>query len=272
MLEAYKAFRTLAIEQEGRLLSIQLNRPESLNSVGGGLHEELEDIWAVVRGDDSVGAVLLTGSGRAFCSGGDVKGMANSASATDEANPAQRVAGVLGGAKRLVANMLEVEQPIVAAVQGYAMGLGATIALCSDVVIAAEDAVFADTHVSIGLVAGDGGAVIWPLLLPINTAKYYLMTGDRISGADAARLGLVLKAVPAADLQDEARAIATRLANGPSMAIRFTKTTVNKILRERLNLLLDTSLILEAVTMFTDDHREASAAFVEKRAPHFTGR
>jgi enoyl-CoA hydratase len=143
--------------------------------------------------------------------------------------------------------------------------------MCSDVVIAAEDAVLADTHVKIGMVAGDGGTVIWPLLLPINTAKYYLMTGDRLTGKDAERLGLVVKAVPAEALQPEARAIAQRLADGP-VAVRFTKMAVNKILRERVNLLFDTSLLLEAASMFSDDHREATAAFTEKRTPTFTGR
>jgi enoyl-CoA hydratase len=269
MLDRYNDLSTLRIEQDGRLLSVTLNRPESLNSVGGGLHEHLEDLWAVVRRDASVGAVLLTGAGRAFCAGGDVKGMANTAGG--ERSPVATTAGMLTGAKNLIASMLEVEQPIVAAVQGYAMGLGATIALCCDVVIAAEDAILADTHVSVGIVAGDGGAVIWPLLLPVNTAKYYLMTGDRITGKDAERLGLVLRAVPAASLRAEAEAIARKLAAGPSMAIRFTKTSVNKILRERLNLLLDTSLALEAATMYSDDHREATAAFVEKREPKYSG-
>jgi enoyl-CoA hydratase len=270
MLDRYQDFGTLAIEQDGRLLSVTLNRPESLNSVGGGMSEHLEDLWAVVRRDSSVGAVLLTGAGRAFCAGGDVKGMASSAGG--ERSVVSTTASLLAGSKNLIASMLEVEQPIVAAVHGYAMGLGATIALCSDVVIAAEDAILADTHVSVGIVAGDGGAVIWPLLLPINTAKYYLMTGDRMTGKDAERLGLVVRAVPAESLRAEAEAIARRLADGPSMAIRFTKTSINKILRERLNLLLDTSLALEAATMHSDDHREASAAFVEKRDPTFTGR
>jgi enoyl-CoA hydratase len=269
MLDRYSDLSTLRIEQDGRLLSVTLNRPESLNSVGGGMHEHLEELWAAVRRDTSVGAILLTGAGRAFSAGGDVKGMASS-SAGDR-SVVGSTASLLAGAKNLITSMLEVEQPIVAAVQGYAMGLGATIALLSDVVIAAEDAILADTHVSVGIVAGDGGAVIWPLLLPLNTAKYYLMTGDRLTGKDAERLGLVLKAVPAESLRAEAEAIARRLADGPSMAIRFTKTTINKILRERVNLLLDTSLILESATMFSDDHREATAAFVEKRDPRFSG-
>jgi len=269
MLDRYSDLHTLRIEQDGRLLSVTLNRPESLNSVGGGMHEHLEELWATVRRDNSVGAILLTGAGRAFSAGGDVKGMASSSA--EHRSVVGGAAALLAGAKNLITSMLEVEQPIVAAVQGYAMGLGATIALCSDVVIAAEDAILADTHVSVGIVAGDGGAVIWPLLLPLNTAKYYLMTGDRLTGKDAERLGLVLKAVPAEGLLAEAGAIARRLADGPSMAIRFTKTSINKILRERANLLLDTSLILESATMFSDDHREATAAFVEKRDPRYSG-
>jgi enoyl-CoA hydratase len=271
MLDRYKDFTTLQIEQEGRLLSVTLNRPETLNAVGGGMHEHLEELWTVIRGDASVGAVLLTGAGRAFSSGGDVKGMAASAGGGGNSVP-QAVTSFLHGAKRLISNMLDVDQPIVVAIQGYAMGLGATIALCGDVVLAAEDAILADTHVGIGLVAGDGGAIIWPLLLPINTAKYYLMTGDRITGKDAERLGLVVRAYPAESLQAEAKAIAQRLADGPTMAIRFTKTTVNKIIRERLNFLFDTSLALEAATMFSEDHREATAAFVEKRKPNYIGR
>jgi enoyl-CoA hydratase len=276
MLDRYRDFKTLEITQDGRLLSVMLNRPESLNAVGGGMHEELEDLFMVIRRDQTVGAVLLTGSGRAFSSGGDVKGMARTSSGGeergDERSPAQSVGQMLIGAKTLVANLLDIEQPIVCAVHGYAMGLGATIALCSDVVIAAEDAIIADTHVNIGLVAGDGGAVIWPLLLPINTAKYYLMTGARITGKDAERLGLVLKAVPADELAGEARRIAEELANGPTLAIRWTKTSVNKILRERLNLLFDTSLVLEGATLLSEDHREATAAFVERRRPTYLGR
>lgn len=267
----YRAFTTLRVEQRERLLSVVLDRPDSLNAVNPLLHRELEDLFSVIRRDASVGAVLLTGAGRAFCAGGDVKGMAESASSVDD-GVAQRVGRLLIGAKTLITNMLEVEVPIVTAVQGYAMGLGATIALCSDVVIAADDAVFADNHVSVGLVAGDGGALIWPLLLPINTAKYYLMTGERITGKEAAQLGLVLKSVPAEDLLGEATSIATRLANGPTLAIRWTKTSVNKILRDRVNLLFDTSLVLEGASMLSHDHSEATAAFVAKRAPDFLGK
>ena len=271
MLQRFQEFNTLKVEQEGRLLLLTLNRPESLNAVNGEMHTELEDIWPMLRRDDSIGAVLLTGAGRAFCAGGDVKFMAGDAAGDQDRSVGETVSTLLHEAKHLILGMLDVEVPIVAAVHGYAMGLGATLALCSDVAIVAEDAVLADNHVGIAMVAGDGGTVIWPQLMPLNTAKYYLMTGDRLTGKEAERLGMVLRAVPADAVHGEARAIAERLANGP-LAVRFTKIAVNKILRERALALLDTSLILEAASMHSKDFHEATTAFADKRKPNFTGR
>lgn len=264
-------YDTLLVEREDRLLKVTLNRPDSLNAVSGEMHADLEDLFHRVSDDASVGAILLSGAGRAFCAGGDVKSMAGSADGTAERTPFDLASSFLQTGRRIVTKLLDVEQPIVSAVQGYAFGIGATLALCCDVVVAADDAVFADTHVGIGLVAGDGGTLMWPLLLPINTAKYYLMTGDRITGADAERLGLVVKAVPADQLEVTAHEIAARLAAGPTLAIKWTKMAVNKAIRERANLMFDTSLLLEGLTRLSDDHQEATTAFVEKRPPKYRG-
>ena len=261
----YGKFEKVLARQEARLLTLSLNRPHALNAIGDGMHEELEELVKLVRTDDSVGAILLRGEGRGFCAGGDIKEMAASQQAHST-----RAASIFR-TKELLYSMLEVEQPIIAAVHGFAIGLGASIALFCDVVIAAEDAFFADTHVNVGVVAGDGGAVLWPLLLPFGVAKYHLLTGDRISGSDAARLGMVYKAVPADKVLEEATAVAHRLASGPPLAIRFTKTAVNQVLRERLNLVLDIGLALSAITYISDDHREAARAFTEKRDPVFRG-
>jgi len=275
-------YDTLIVEQEDRLLKVTLNRPETLNAIGGGMHEALHDLWYRVRTDNSVGAILLTGAGRAFSSGGDVKGMAATAAtgATGDNigrggasyNKSMQIGGLLQGPKRLIMEMLDVEQPIVCAVHGYAVGLGASVALCSDVVIAADDAILRDDHVGIGLVAGDGGTMIWPMLLPVNTAKYFLMTGEPITGKRAAELGLVVKSVPAEDLYATAYELAARLAAGPTLAIKFTKMAVNKAIKERANLLFDTSLLFEGATFISDDHLNATAAWVERRAPEFKGR
>jgi enoyl-CoA hydratase/carnithine racemase len=176
------------------------------------------------------------------------------------------------GPRRLILNMLEVEAPIVTAVNGDAIGLGATLALLGDVVVASESARIADTHVRMGLVAGDGGAVIWPLLIGVNKAKEFLMTGDFVHAPEAERIGLVNHVVPVDDVVPRAREIAERLANGPTWAIRWTKASINKAIRERFNLILDTSLAFEAMTSSTEDHKEAALSFFEKRPPQFKGR
>ncbi|MEU8270796.1 enoyl-CoA hydratase/isomerase family protein, partial [Sphaerisporangium sp. NPDC049002] len=212
-------YKTLLVSRDDGLATIALNRPERLNAIGGGLEEELGRALAEVADDPAVRAVLLRGEGRAFCAGGDVKDMAGRAEDEIAPSAGQQVYQILRG-RRILETILSVPQPIVAAVHGYAMGLGATIALFCDVVVAAEDAQFADTHVSIGLVAGDGGAVVWPLAMPLGAARYYLMTGDRVSGTEAARLGLALRAVPAGDLLDEATAIARRLADAAPLAVQ----------------------------------------------------
>jgi enoyl-CoA hydratase len=269
MTDRYAHLKTINVEREGHLLLVELNRPHALNAVGDGMHEELEDLFALIRTDERANAVLLTGAGRAFCAGADMKEL--EAPDLDGHGPVGRVAWMVDHARRLVDNMLGLDIPIVAAVRGYALGMGCTLALFCDVVIASEDAVFADNHVSVGLVAGDGGTVIWPLLMAFNSAKYYLLTGDRVTGPEAHRLGLVHKCVPGDELLGEARAIAERFANGPSLAVRGTKRAVNKVLHDRVGLLLDPALALEGISFLSDDHQEASRAFVEKRSPSFRG-
>lgn len=264
-------YETILLHRKDGVATIALNRPERLNAIGGGLERELERAFSEIAADSSVRAVLLRGEGRAFCAGGDVKDMAQSADDGAGSSAAQRVYQIMHG-RRILETILSVPQPIVAAVHGYAFGLGATIALFCDVVIAAEDAQFADTHVAVGLVAGDGGAVAWPLAMPIGAARYYLMTGDRLNGVEAARLGLVLRAVPADRLLSEATAVARRLADAAPLAVQGTKATINRIVRERMNLVLDVGLALEGGTFVSDDHKEAAAAFVEKRKPVFRGR
>ena len=171
--------------------------------------------------------------------------------------------------RRIVQNMLDVEQPIVAAINGDALGFAANVALLCDITVAAETAKLADTHVALGAVAGDGGAVIWPLLIGPNRAKEYLMLGDSITGADAARIGLVNYAVPADQVLPKARELAQRLADGPTWAIRWSKLAVNKWLKQQANLIMDAGLAYEALTLTTQDHKEAVKALVEKRKPNF---
>jgi enoyl-CoA hydratase/carnithine racemase len=260
----YSRYQTLQIGCADQVATVTLNRPQALNAVNPQMHTELEELFAEITSDDAINAIVLTGAGRAFCAGGDIRGMDSRAR-----EGAQRIP--LRSAKRLVQNMLEVEQPIIGAINGDAVGLGATLALFCDVIIADEKARFGDTHIKVGLVAGDGGAVIWPLLVGIARAKELLMTGDLISAAEAERIGLINRVVAAGQAYPEGLALAKRLAAGPTRAIRWTKLSLNKRLKDEVNLVLDASLAVETLSMATEDHKEAARAFVEKRPPRFTG-
>jgi len=269
-MSAYDAFTTVLARKEGHVLTVSLNRPAQRNAINGEVHNALREILELAAEDAEVRAIVLRGEGKAFCAGGDVGTMVGA----EEGGATSPALGVLStlDATRMIDMLLAVRQPIVCALQGFAMGLGATIALLCDVVVMAEDAVIADTHVNIGLVAGDGGAVLWPLLESFAAAKWHLMTGERVSGLDAVRLGLALKAVPAAELDDEAQRLAARLAQVAPLAVQGTKATLNRVIRDRIHLLLETGLLLEGATMVSEDHHEAATAFLGKRPAVFTGR
>src|SRR4029453_6893790 len=260
----YSRYHYLSVERKEKVLVVALNRPESLNAINAPLHTELSQIFADIAQDRETEAVVLTGKGRAFCAGGDIKWF--------QGMTAQQLDALFIEARKIIIDMLEVEQPIIAAVNGAATGLGATLALFSDVIFAAENAKIGDPHVRVGVVAGDGGAVIWPWLVGAARAKEFLMAGDIISATEAERIGLINHVVPADQLMDKAMTFANRLANGPTKAIRWTKVSVNKILRDTANLVLDTSLALEKHCFVTEDHKEAIRSFVEKREPKFTGK
>ena len=259
----YSRYHYLSVERKDKVLVVAFNRPESLNAINAALHTEISQVFADIAQDREAEVIVLTGKGRAFCAGGDIKWF-------QEMTP-QQLDALFAEARKIIIDMLEVEQPIIAAVNGAATGLGATLALFSDVIFAAENAKIGDPHVRVGVVAGDGGAVIWPWLVGAARAKEFLMTGDIISATEAERIGLINHVVPADKLLDSAMAFANRLANGPTKAIRWTKVSVNKILRDTANLVLDTSLALEKQCFATADHQEAIRAFVEKREPKFTG-
>jgi enoyl-CoA hydratase len=247
---------------------VTLNRPDSLNAVNAVMHHELMTIWLDLAEDQEVNAIILTGAGRAFCAGGDVKNMASRAGTSDGR---RRSLATPAEARRIVEGMLDVEQPIIGAINGDAVGLGATIALLTDITVVSEKARFADTHVRVGIVAGDGGALIWPLLVGPHRAKEFLMRGHFINGAEAGRIGMVNYAVPPEQVMAKARELAQELADGPTWAIRWSKLAVNKWLKHQANLIMDASLAYEMMTFGTEDQKEAARAFVEKRKAKFQG-
>lgn len=238
---------------------VTLNRPERLNAVNRALHADLASFSRDAQEDATVRVVVLTGAGRAFCAGGDFS--------DDQWSGAD--SNALDEGRQIVDNLLDLQKPIVSAVHGYAMGLGATISLLCDVVVAGRSAVFADTHVKMGIGAGDGGAVIWPLLMGVNRAKWHLMTGERVTGEDLQQLGLVTFLVEDDQVQAKALECATTLAHGSASAIAASKVPVNTYIKMVSDLVLPLSMRMEGETMRSKDAAEAQAAFREKRAPRF---
>lgn len=257
-------YETIRIEKADGLAILTLNRPERLNAVNGAMHSELMTLFLDVQSDPEVRAAVLTGAGRAFCAGGDFGADADMRTKSGMT--------IVQEARRIVDNLLDCEKPVVSAVNGPAAGLGATIALLCDVVIASRNARIGDPHVKMGITAGDGGAVIWPLLVGVNKAKYMLMTGELVAAEKAFEMGLVNEVVDEGQALDAALGIARRLAAGAPYAVQSSKVAVNKFIKMVSNLVLPVSLSLEEYSMTTDDHREAVKAFQEKREPTFTGR
>ena len=259
-------FATLRLARVGQVLRVSIDHPSSpLNAVDGRLHHDLTALFARLKRENDARAVLLTGRGRAFSAGGDFAWFP----ALQEPG---RLEALRRDAKQPIWDLLDVEVPIVAAVNAHAMGLGASIALLCDVIFMADTATIGDPHVKAGIVAGDGGAAIWPLAVGPARAKEYLLTGDPLTAAEAERIGLVNHVVPAAELDAAAMAFATRLAAGAPLAVRYTKLAVNKLVKDALNVAFDTSTALELLTFHSEDHAEALAAFREKRPPVFKGR
>ncbi len=257
-------YTTIKIEKRKNGVAIAtLNRPEKLNAVDRAMHTELTTLSLDANEDPDVRVLVITGAGRAFCAGGDFSGSAQS--------PVRGGGQTMREARQIVDNLLDCEKPVITAVNGYAMGLGATVALLGDVVVAGKSATFADTHVRMGIGAGDGGQVIWPLLMGVNKAKFFLMTGDRLPAEEAERAGLVNFLVEDDQLMKQALEIADRLAAGPGQAIAASKMPINKYIKMVSNLVLPLSLKLEEANMAGEDAREAALAFQEKREPKFTG-
>jgi enoyl-CoA hydratase len=255
--EKYQAIR---FSRRGRILELTMDRPATLNAVDATLHRELSQVFADAALDPDSDVVVLTGAGRAFCAGGDVSWM------QDAIDHPETFEQTVAEAKAIIFSMLDCEKPLIAKINGPAVGLGATIALFCDVSFANEDTYIADPHVSIGMVAGDGGAVIWPHLIGFARAKEFLMTGDRISARRAAEIGLINHAVPGDRLNADVDAFADRLVNGATKAIRWTKTTVNIALKQLAHGMMDTGLAYEALTNISNDHKRLVKAFRERSA------
>jgi enoyl-CoA hydratase len=259
-------YETLKFTRAGRVLTITINLPDRLNVVTERLHNEMASVFYEAADDKESDVIILTGAGNVFCAGGDLNWL--DAELNEGVMPFVVEARTM---KRIVHGLLDCPKPVIARVNGDAMGFGASIALLCDVVIAVESARFADPHVKVGLSAGDGGALIWPQLIGYAKAKHYLMTGEPIGAVEAERIGLITFAKPAAELDAFVEKYAERLARGAQTAIRYTKITTNIGLRNLLTSVFEAGVAYEGLCKHTADYREGVSAFLEKRRPNFTG-
>jgi enoyl-CoA hydratase len=262
----YEDYQALKVSRAGKIVTVAFNRPEVKNATNPRMHQELVRVFPEIGRDPEAHVVILTGEGDAFSAGGDLSTL------RDSLDNHERWIESMMEAREIVMGLVDLDRPVIARVNGHAVGLGATLALLCDIVIASNKAKIADPHVGVGLVAGDGGSIIWPALIGYARAKRYLLTGDAITGAEAAEIGLVSEACELEELDARVDAFAQKIANGASVAVRLTKKAVNMDLKARLDAMIEAHLGLETMSHLSQDHREAVNAFLEKRKPVFTGR
>jgi enoyl-CoA hydratase len=264
-MTSYALTNELEVESDGPIRIVRLNRPEQLNATNHGLHSGLADLFPQIDQDEDVRAVVLTGKGRAFSAGGDFHYL-------DEltGDEALRRQTLIDG-KAIVNGMMRCRVPIVAAVNGPAVGLGCSLVALSDIVYMAESAHLADPHVLLGLVAGDGGPITWPLMTSLQLAKEYALTGDRIPAARAAQMGLANHVCPDDEVLDQALACAHRIAKLPRQAVADTKRILNLHLERAVTATLDYALAAEDRSFTSPELRANLDRLLAPRPPRAEG-
>jgi enoyl-CoA hydratase len=259
----YSDYQHILFERpEPGILWITLNRPEVLNAADRRLHTEFVNLWGTLDRDPSVRCAVITGAGRAFSAGGDLQLVEDA-----YRNP-EEIMRILEEARDLVYNQLRCNVPIVSAINGAAVGAGLVIALLADISIAAESARLTDGHVRMGVAAGDHAAIVWPLLIGMAKAKYYLLTSEFVDGREAERIGLVAKCVPDDQLHAAALDAARKIANGPRYAIKYTKRALNQWLLQA-GPIFDHSLALEMLGFFHEDMLAGVEGLRKKQEPEY---
>jgi enoyl-CoA hydratase len=259
----YSRYERLVFERhDPGVLLITLNRPDRYNATDETMHTEISKVWADVAADPETRVAVVTGAGRAFCAGGDLEMLERLAGSYE------RVSNMLSEVTEMVHGMADCEKPIVSAINGAAVGAGLAVALMADISVCAEDARLGDGHTRLGVAAGDHAAIVWPILAGMAKARYYLLTGEMITGAEADRIGLVSMAVPREEVLSRAMEIAGQLATGPQTAIRWTKRALNQWVRQAGSI-FEQSTAMEMLTFLGPDVVEGIAALRDKRPPRF---
>jgi len=262
----------LLFEKSGPVVTLTINRAESRNPLGEeGDGELFAEACARINADREVRCTILTGAGPAFSAGGNVKAMRERAGVFAGAGVHIRER-YRNGIHRIVRSIWGIEVPLIAAVNGPAIGLGNDVACLADIRIASDNAVFAASFLKVGLVPGDGGAWILPRVIGQSRAAELFFTGDTIDAQTALHWGLVSKVVPAASLTEEARALASRICRQPPDVLRMTKRLMREAQGASFDAIMEMSAAMQSLAHLTEDHREAVNSFFEKRQPVFKGK
>jgi len=257
--------QTLQYELSDRVATITLNRPDVLNATNDQLYLELAGLLQSIAADDDIGCVVLTGAGRGFCAGADVKAM------SADTSPLARRKRHRGILHNVLQPLYHLEKPVIAAVNGPAVGAGFNIALAADIVIASEAAVFSQIFTRLALVPDMGGLYLLTRVVGLNKAKELCFTARKIGAAEALALGLVNRVVAAEALLTEAHTLARQIAAGPATSLAMIKTLLNKSSTSTLEEMLEFEGFAQTIAYITPEHREGVAAFREKREPRFRG-
>lgn len=260
---------TLSATLENGILWARIGRDDGAGAMVRDAFSELGNLFDVISTCDEIRVVVLEGAGKQFSTGGNVRKMAERAEGGDDVDRFS-LGSSINYLKRMYRNLLAVDQPVIACVNGHAVGAGTTLALHCDIVLASNEAKFGDPHVKRGLVASAGPG-IWSLMTSLNLAKEYLLTGDLLSATEAYRMGLVNHLYAPADLEAQTLVLATRLAEGAPLAIQWTKRLLNRSTNRQMIDLLQDGIAHELLTFDTQDHVEGVHSFLERRSPVFKG-
>jgi enoyl-CoA hydratase/carnithine racemase len=258
----------LIYEQDGPLVTLTMNQPEQRNPLTG--NTAIPEFLAAIdriHDDQQVRCVILTGNGPSFCAGGDIREMKRQS--TDAVSEMDIRHDYRRGVQRLTLSLFNLEVPVIAAVNGHAIGAGLDLACMCDIRIASDNAKFAESFIKLGIIPGDGGAWLLPRVIGMSRAAELAFTGDMIDAQQALAFDLVSRVVPHDELMEAARALASRITQHASHGVRLTKRLMREALHASLDSVLELSAVYQAISHKTADHREAVEAFLEKRAPRF---